>query len=216
MQALGQPAGLRRLHHEADVEIAGRLTHEMNGLLAKRFQRRPHLVQHRPDAPSHQRNYAGVGGDLHPANAFQPRPQPGHQGRRQNLRIRVQRYGHIALRGRNQIDGKPEIAEAGKHFLEKTDPPPHAQSLQRNQRDPALQHDRLDPCAVGLLGRPNKGAGQLGMKSGAHGHADAAIAQRGDRQRVQHTTAGRGDLLRFGVAEPAQQAGAADYARDRR
>ena len=185
----------------------------MNGLLAKRFQRRPDLVQHRPDAPSHQGHHAGIGRDGHLPYAPQLRAQAAHQPRGQHLRIGVQRDGHVALRGGNQVHRKPEVAEAGEYLLEKTDPAPHSQRLQRDQRHAAAQHDRLDLRAVGFLGRPHAGARQLGVQRRAHGHGDAAVAQRGDRQRMQHAAAGRRYLLRFGVAEPAQQPGAADFLR---
>ena len=103
VQALRQPAGLCRLHHEADVQIAGRLAEKMDGLLTKRFQRRSDLVQHRPDAPSHQGHDAGIGRDGHLPYALQLRAQTVHQRRGQHFGIGVQRNGHVALRGGNQV-----------------------------------------------------------------------------------------------------------------
>src|SRR5258706_594670 len=59
-----QPLALLLVDDEGEVEVRGRLRHEMNLQLLERLQHRPELMQNGADSPPHQRERCGRSDDL--------------------------------------------------------------------------------------------------------------------------------------------------------
>ena len=99
---------------------------------------------------------------------------------------------------------------------EKADLVPHAERLHREERDPLLDADRLDPGTAVAAGRRDDRAREVGLLGRVDAERDAIVLDRQDAARVQHLGAARRDLLRFVVVERLEQPGVRDRARVRR
>ena len=98
------------------------------------------------------------------------------------------------------------LLEHGKRIGQETHLVPHAERLEREQRDALLDADRLHARAAVAARRGDDRAFELGLLRGVHGQRDRVLLHRQDAARVQDLGAAARDFLRLVVIERLEQA----------
>jgi len=152
VQLAGEALGLLFVHHEAEVQVAGRLRDEVGVLLFEDPQRRPQFMQNSADAPPHEAHLRARPNARGLAVGFEVAHERVERAVGERLRGGVERHGHFRLGGRHQIHRQPVALEDAEHVAEKSRLLPHPERLHRDEHDAALGGDGLDLRAgVGRL-----------------------------------------------------------------
>ena len=124
----------------------------------------------------------------------------------ERVRGRVERHGDAGLRRRHEVDREAVLLEDGERIGEEADLVPHAERLEREQRDALLDADGLHARAAVAARCGDDRAFELGLLRGVHGQRNRVLLHRQDAARVQDLGAAARDLLRFVVVERLEQA----------
>ncbi len=204
MQTRNQLVGQRFVDDEGEIEIVRRLADQMHIERAEFSEHRGKAMQQRAHAATDQRDRSARRDDLDPADFRQIGGE-----RRQDIRVdqvfrRIERHGDVGFRRADQVDRQTMAAEFAEHVGEEADLLPHADRFHRHQRHALARADRFHARCGVRSRRADLGAGEFGPIRILYHERHAGAAERTQRARMQHLSAGGGDFLRFLVIEPRQ------------
>ncbi len=206
VQAAHQAIALLLVDDERDVEVVRGLRDQVDALFLEQFERIAQPVQRGANAAPDEA-HRGAGPD--DFDAAEPR-QRGHQRLEraavERVRGRIERHGDAGLRRRHEVDRQAVLLEDGERIGEEADLVPHAERLEREQRDALLDADRLHARAAVAARRGDDRAFELGLLRGVHGQRNRVLLHRQDAARVQDLGAAARDFLRLVVIERLEQA----------